>query len=295
MNSTRNSCKDEEVIEMLVTLKELVQIAYKSDYAIPAFNIHTYEDAVAIVKGAEEMSSPVILMASPSAIRHLGIRIAACIMNELGENAKVPVVSHLDHATDLDVIFKAMKAGFTSVMFDGSNLSFEENVEKTKLVVKVARAFGVSVEAEIGRVGRSEEGEEITQILTEPDAAKKFFELTQVDALAIAVGTAHGMQKQEAQINFERVQEIQNAVDVPLVLHGSSGVPDEDLTKISKMNFGKINIGTVLKTIYVERIREILQEQPQLRDQIKLLEEASKAVTETVKHKISLLNSAGRA
>jgi len=279
---------------MLVTLKELVQLAYKSDYAVPAFNIHTYEDAVAIVKGAEEMKSPVILMASPSAVKHLGIKVAACIMNELAQNAGIPVVSHLDHATDLDIIFKAMKAGFSSVMYDGSNLSFEENVQNTKLVVKVARAFGVSVEAEIGRVGKSEEGEEVSQILTEPDVASRFFELTQVDALAIAVGTAHAMQKQEAQINFERVQQIQNVVDVPLVLHGSSGVPDEDLTKISKMRFGKINIGTVLKTVYVDRIRKILQEQPQLKDQIKLLQEASIAVTEMVKHKIRLLNSSGR-
>ncbi|HBT39458.1 MAG: Ketose-bisphosphate aldolase [Thermotoga sp. 50_1627] len=280
---------------MLVTLKELVQAAYKSDYAIPAFNIHTYEDAVAIVKGAETMRSPVILMASPSAVRHLGVKVAACIMNELAENAKVPVVSHLDHATDLNIIFKAMKAGFTSVMFDGSNLPFDENVEKTKLVVAVARALGISVEAEIGRVGRSEEGEQVTQILTEPEAARQFFELTQVDALAVAVGTAHGMQKQEARIDFERVQQIQSAVDVPLVLHGSSGVPDEDLTKISKMHFGKTNIGTVLKTVYVERIRKILQEQPQLKDQIKLLEEASRAITEIVMHKIKLLNSAGKA
>ncbi|HBT39421.1 MAG: Ketose-bisphosphate aldolase [Thermotoga sp. 50_1627] len=279
---------------MLVTLKELVQLAYKSDYAVPAFNIHTYEDAVAIVKGAEEMKSPVILMASPSAIKHLGIKVAACIMNELAQNAVVPVVSHLDHATDLDIIFKAMKVGFSSVMYDGSNLSFEENVQNTKLVVRVARAFGVSVEAEIGRVGKSEEGEEVIQILTEPDAASRFFELTQVDALAVAVGTAHGMQKQEAQINFERVEEIQNVVDVPLVLHGSSGVPDEDLTKISKMRFGKINIGTVLKTVYVDRIRKVLQEQPQLKDQIRLLQEASIAVTEMVKHKIKLLNSSGR-
>lgn len=275
----------------LVTLRELVQKAYKSDYAIPAFNIHTYEDAVAIVKGAEEMRSPVILMASPSAIKHLGIKVAACIMNDLAQNASVPVVSHLDHATDLDIIFKAMKAGFTSVMYDGSSLSFEENVHNTKLVVKVARSFGVSVEAEIGRVGKSEEGEELQQILTEPESAKAFFEQTQVDALAIAVGTAHAMQKQEAQINFERVKQIQQVVDVPLVLHGSSGVPDEDLTKISKMRFGKINIGTVLKTVYVKRIREILQNNPQLKDQIVLLKDASVAVTEMVKHKIKLLNS----
>ncbi|MFN3282644.1 MAG: ketose-bisphosphate aldolase [Pseudothermotoga sp.] len=279
----------------LVTLKELVQKAYKSDYAVPAFNIHTYEDALAIVRGAEEMRSPVILMASPSAIKHLGIKVAACIINDLAMNASVPVVSHLDHATDMDVIFKAMKGGFTSVMYDGSNLSFEENVQNTRLVVKVARSFGISVEAEIGRIGKSEEGEQLEQILTEPQSAKDFFEQTQVDALAIAVGTAHAMQRQEAQINFERVRQIQEVVDVPLVLHGSSGVPDEDLMKISKMRFGKINIGTILKTVYVKRIREIVLSNPGLRDQIILLKDASMAVTEIVKDKIKLLNSSGRA
>ncbi len=278
----------------LVTLKELVQRAYKSDYAVPAFNIHTYEDALAIVKGAEEMRSPVILMASPSAIKHLGIKLAACIINDLAMNASVPVVSHLDHATDMDVIFKAMKEGFTSVMYDGSNLSFEENVQNTRLVVKVARSFGISVEAEIGRVGKSEEGEQLEQILTEPQSAKGFFEQTQVDALAIAVGTAHAMQRQEAQINFERVRQIQEVVDVPLVLHGSSGVPDEDLTKISKMRFGKINIGTILKTVYVKKIKEIVLNNPGLKDQIVLLKDASMAVTEIVKGKIKLLNSSGR-
>ncbi len=278
----------------LVTLKELVQKAYKSDYAVPAFNIHTYEDALAIVKGAEEMRSPVILMASPSAIKHLGIKLAACIINDLAMNASVPVVSHLDHATDMDVIFKAMKEGFTSVMYDGSNLSFEENVQNTRLVVKVARSFGISVEAEIGRVGKSEEGEQLEQILTEPQSAKGFFEQTQVDALAIAVGTAHAMQRQEAQINFERVRQIQEVVDVPLVLHGSSGVPDEDLTKISKMRFGKINIGTILKTVYVKKIKEIVLNNPGLKDQIVLLKDASMAVTEIVKGKIKLLNSSGR-
>jgi len=153
----------------------------------------------------------------------------------------------------------------------------------------------VCVEAEIGRVGKSEEGEQLEQILTEPESAKAFFEQTQVDALAVAVGTAHAMQKQEAQINFQRVEQIQKVVDVPLVLHGSSGVPDEDLTRISKMGFGKINIGTVLKTVYVQKIREILLNKPELKDQITLLKDASVAVTQMVKHKIELLNSAGRA
>ncbi|ABV34265.1 MULTISPECIES: class II fructose-bisphosphate aldolase [Pseudothermotoga] len=279
---------------MLTTLKELLQVAYRSNYAIPAFNIHTYEDAVAIIKGAEEMKSPVILMASPSAIKHLGVEIAAFMMNELAKKTFVPVVSHLDHARELDIIFRAMKAGFTSVMYDGSDLSFEQNVRNTQIVVKVARSLGISVEAEIGRVGKSEDGEEISQILTEPAVAKEFFQNTEVDALAIAVGTAHAMQKQEAQINFERIQQIQNVVDVPLVLHGSSGVTDEDLKKISRMNFGKINIGTVLKTVYVKKIREILSSNPQLKDQLTLLNAASKAITETVIHKIELLGSSGK-
>ena len=234
-------------------------------------------------------------MAAGNCIRHWGPKLAAEIVKEIANKAQVPVVAHLDHASDMSLIFKAMKAGFTSVMYDGSSLLLEENIANTKIVVKVAKALGISVEAEVGRVGKSEEGEDVGEILTDPKVAFKFVEETGVDALAVAVGTVHGMQKQSANLHMDLCEELSRVVPVPLVLHGSSGVKNNDLTKLSKTNFCKINIGTRLKTVYAERIREILKKDPALKSPLILMKEASSAVTETVKEKISLLGSANKA
>ncbi|PNR98270.1 ketose-bisphosphate aldolase [Petrotoga mexicana DSM 14811] len=279
----------------LVNLNDVLVPAYNGGYAVPGFNFHTYEDAKAIVKGAELLKSPVILMASGSCIRHLGLDLSIEIVKFLAKNTSIPVVAHLDHATDINLILQAMTKGFTSVMYDGSLLDIEENIKNTKFVVKVARALGINVEAEIGRVGKSEEGKEAKEILTDPEIAESFFDATQVDALAVAVGTAHAMQKQEANIRFDLVEKLSNILNVPLVLHGSSGVKNEDLIRISKTKFSKVNIGTILKTVYMEKIREILKDNPELRDQIKLLESAANAVVETVKEKIRLLGSDNKA
>ena len=275
----------------LVHLNDVLLPAFKGGYAVPGFNFHNFEDAKAIIKGAEELKSPVILMASGGCIKHLGLELSIETVKILAKNTSIPVVAHLDHANDLDLIFQAMAKGYTSVMYDGSALPIEENIKNTKLVVKIAKALNVNVEAEIGRVGKSEEGEDIGEILTEPEIAKNFFEETQIDALAVAVGTAHAMQKQEANIHFDLVEKLSSTLNVPLVLHGSSGVKDEDLKKISKTKFSKVNIGTRLKSVFVEKIREILNEKKDLKDQIVLFELAENAVVETVKEKIGLLGS----
>jgi fructose-bisphosphate aldolase class II len=279
----------------LVTLKEVLDKAYKEKYAVPAFNFWTHEDAKAIVRGAEEMKSPVILMSSGSCIKGLGLELAAFTIQHLAKYSKVPVVLHLDHADNLDLIFRAMKCGYTGIMYDGSMLDVEENIKNTILVIKVAHALGISVEAEIGRVGRGEEGQIITEILTEPEAAAMFFEKTGVDALAVAIGTSHGMQKQEAKIHYEIVQGLTNAVNAPLVLHGSSGVKDEDLIRLSKTAFSKINIGTKLKSVYVEGMRKALADDPSTKDSSKILAKASEMITQTVMEKISLLGSKNKA
>lgn len=279
----------------LVTLSEVLKDAEKNNYAVPAFNFNLYEDLTAIVKGAEELKSPVIVMAAGSCIKHWKPELAAFMIKEVAERASVPVVAHLDHASNMDLIFQAMKAGFTSVMYDGSMLSFEENMANTKTVVKIAKALGISVEAEVGRVGKSEEGEDLGEILTEPEYAARFIEETDVTALAVAVGTVHAMQKQNAKIHHDLVEKLSAAVTKPLVLHGSSGATNEDLLKLSKTSFCKINIGTRLKTVYTERIREILAEKPELKSQIVLMQEAAPAVSETVKEKIRLLGSEGKA
>lgn len=279
----------------LITLKEAVAPATNSDFAVPAFNFFTFDDAKAIVAAAEELNSPVILMSSPSCIKSFGVEIAAAIMRNLALQAKVPVVAHLDHAEDLDTIFKAMHCGYTSIMYDGSKLPVEENIANTKIVVRVAQALGISVEAEIGRVGKGEEGEDAEEILTTPESAADFMQQTGVDGLAVAVGTRHAMQEQEANIHFEIVDGISAAVEAPLVLHGSSGVTDEELRRIISTKFAKINIGTVLRKTFINAIRETLQLQPDLKAHDKLLQLSSGAVVDKVKEKIRILKSDGKA
>lgn len=280
----------------LYTLKEVLKDAFKNGYSVPGFNFYTYEDAMAMVKGAEELNSPIILMASGSCIKHLGHDLAFEIVNALAKRTKVPVVCHLDHADKMDSIYKAIKAGFTSVMYDGSILPIEENLKNTIMVVSVAHAVGVSVEAEIGRVGKSEEGEDLhPEVLTEPEWAKDFAEKSNVDALAVAVGTCHAMQKQEANLQLDRAREINGAVSVPLVLHGSSGVKNEDLKVLGSYGFAKVNIGTKLKTTYADGIKAECEKEPFKRAALNLLTNAGKKVTEVVKEKIELLGSENKA
>ncbi len=283
------------MIMALVTMNETVKKAYLKDYAVPGFNVFSFFDANEIIAGAEEMHSPVLIMTSGSCIKAMGVETAAGLYSAIAKRSKVPTVLHLDHADDIDVITKAIHYGYSSVMYDGSMLSFEENMRNTKFVVKMAHALGVSVEAEIGRVGKGEDGEDVTAVLTEPEMAKKFYEETSVDALAIAVGTSHGMQKQEAEIHYEIIEEVSRTVDVPLVLHGSSGVKNEDLEKISRFSFGKINIGTRLKNAFCDSIRENLQNDPAQRDYHKLLLKSAKSVKEVVKDKIKYVGSAEKA
>ncbi len=273
----------------LATLAEVLDPAYRNGYAIAGFNFYTYEDASAIVRAAEELGCPVILMASGNAIKHLGVEYTAFTVRTLADRVDIPVVAHLDHATDLTLIVQAMNLGFTSVMYDGSLLPVEENIRNTTFVVGVARALGISVEAEIGRVGKTEEGEDVGEILTEPGAARDFYDGTGVDALAVAIGSAHGMQKQEADLDLDLARRIHEAVDVPLVLHGSSGVRDEDLREITHYGFAKINIGTRLKHVYAQGIRELCKAEDFKPDPLRIVTRASLRIDEVVKEKISLL------
>jgi fructose-bisphosphate aldolase class II len=206
----------------------------------------------------------------------------------------VAVVLHLDHAEDIGLVLRCMKNGYTSVMYDGSKLPVEENIANTQFVVRAARALGVSVEAEIGRIGRGEEGEEGSQVLTEPEGALYFYEKTGVDALAIAAGTSHGMQKQEAELRFDIIEKISRMANVPLVLHGSSGVKNEDLLRVVKTGISKINFGTRLRTAFVETCRSVLAADPGLKNHLTMIDSASKKVTEIVRDKIRYLGSSGK-
>lgn len=274
----------------LVNLKKILKDAKKGNYAVGAFNIYNIEDIAAVIRAAEELRTPVILMTSISATEHSSLKELAAIIKIRAEKASVPICLHLDHASDYDIIIKAIQAGYSSVMYDGSMLPYRENVENTKDVIKVAKPLNVSVEAEIGRVGRTEEGkDDFEMVLSVPKEVERFVNETGIDACAIAIGSQHAMQKQEANLDFDRLKAISELVDLPLVLHGSSGVVEEELKKVPKFGIQKVNIGTRLKRVFTDTMRDYLNENKDNHNHIKVLEAASQEVTKEVMHKMRLL------
>ena len=272
---------------MLVSLKEILNDISGKTVAVPAFNVYGYEDAAAIVEAAEEKRAPVILATNRDAINHMPVDILGGILRNIGENSSTKVCIHLDHGKTYEEAVSAIKSGYTSVMFDGSALSLNQNIEMTKEVVKLARAAKVSVEAEIGSVGYADDGKDGEY--TKLSEAIKFFSETKVDALAVAVGTVHRMKSQVAKIDFELLQEIQDNIDVPLVIHGSSGVKNEDLKNLINYRVGKINIGTAIRMKFGGTLRDEIEKNHSEFDRIKLFKEPMKAVKEEAIEKFNLL------
>ncbi|MCC3356863.1 class II fructose-bisphosphate aldolase [Bacillus sp. REN16] len=274
---------------MLAKLTDVLQGTIENKYAIPAFNVFGYEDAQAVIEAAEEMGAPVILATNKVAIQHIPIHIIGKLLVGLAEQATVPVVVHLDHGKDYETVAKAIASGYSSVMYDGSHLPFKENVRTTKEIVRMARAFGIPVEAEIGSVGYSDPSLG-TGALTDPLEAKQFAEETEIDALAVAVGTLHRMEEQTAHVQFDRLHEIEQLVSVPLVMHGSTGIPDEDLKKMASTNIGKVNIGTAIRMAFGTTLRQEVNANPASFDRIDWFKRPMEAVKEEAKHKMKLLS-----
>jgi fructose-bisphosphate aldolase class II len=304
----------------LLTNKEVLEAARAGGYAVGAFNINNMEILQAVVEAAKEEKSPVIIAATPGAIKYAGLDYIVAMVETASELTPVPMTLHLDHGTDVDIVARCIEAGFTSVMIDGSSLNFEENIALTKKVVEIAHPKGVSVEAELGRLAGVEEVavEEREVILTDPDAAKEFVDRTGVDALAVAIGTSHGAYKfkGEPKLDFERLREIREKVDVLLVLHGASGVPEEIVEKARKygaelvgakgipddsirraisLGICKINIDTDIRLALMTSVREVLATQPKEFDPRKILGPAREAIKEVVRAKMRLFGSAGKA
>lgn len=226
-------------------MKDLLKEAQKSDYAVGSFSVANMEMILGVIKAAEETNSPIILQIAEVRLNHSPLSVIGPAMLAAAKNAKVPVAVHLDHGTTLECIKKALELGFTSVMFDGSHLPLEENIAQTKRVVEMAKPYGAAVEAEIGCVGGSEDGSvDIAINCTSPEQAKKFYAETGVDALAIAIGNAHGNYKETPHLRFDILNEVHNSVDVPLVLHGGTGISEEDFIRCRKNGIKKINIAT---------------------------------------------------
>lgn len=233
---------------MLVTLKEILKTAEENKCAIGSFNTPNMTSAEAVIAAAEELQRPVILMHA-QVHEEMGLckmEDITPVMLHFAKKASVPVCVHLDHGTDLDYIKKGFTLGFTSVMYDGSCLSAEENTENTRIAVKEALKYGASVEAEIGSMGSREGGEASASVYTEPNAAVQFVNDTGIDALACAFGTAHGFYKAEPKLDFERLSKIHSLVSVPIVMHGGSGVSERDYREVIKRGVRKVNYYTYM-------------------------------------------------
>ena len=304
----------------LVTNKDLLLPATREAYAVGAFNISNLESLLAVTEAAVEENSPVVIAVSPTSIDYAGLTYIEKMVKIAAESAPVPMSLHLDHGKDIEIVVRCLDAGFTSIMIDGSSLRFDDNVALTKRVVDLARPRDVSVEAELGRIAAVDEctTEEKEAILTDPESAKKFVELTDADILAVAIGTSHGAYKfkGEPRLEFERLKVIREKVSVPLVLHGASsvlrwtiekateygavlagarGITEEQIRKAISLGISKVNIDTDLRLAFTATVREFLGNSPQEFDSRKILGPAKQAMKEVVKDKMRLFGSSGKA
>lgn len=282
----------------LVPISTLLQKAQAGGYAVGAFNCNNMEIVQAIIAAAEAERSPVIMQASQGAIKYAGIEYITALARVAAEGATVPVALHLDHGTSFEQVMLCIRKGFSSVMIDGSKLPFEENIALTKRVIDVARAVGVSVEAELGKIGGTEDDIHVAArdaLFTNPDEAKEFVERTGVDALAIAIGTAHGQYKGVPELDFARLEKIRSMVSVPIVLHGSSGVPDEAIIKAISLGVCKVNIDTNIREAFVQAARDVLNKDAKEIDPRKMLGPSREAATEIIREKIRIFGSPGKA
>lgn len=282
----------------LVSSTAMLQAARAGKYCVSAFNVHTLEMLQAVVEAAEELQSPLIIQSTVGTVKHLGPDYIAAAATVAANRTSVPIALHLDHCSDFDLIVKCIRAGYTSVMIDASHSPFDENVAQTRKVVEVARAAGVNIEAELGKVGGVEDDivvEDADALLADPEECARFVELTNVSTLAPAIGTAHGIYKGDPNIDFDRIGRIASRVDVPLVLHGGSGIPDDQVRRCIALGMSKMNVATELRIVFSDAIKAVFAADPEENDPRKYMVPAKKALREAAAIKMQLCGSAGRA
>ncbi|MGG5840220.1 tagatose-bisphosphate aldolase subunit KbaY, partial [Huaxiibacter chinensis] len=249
----------------IISTKYLLQDAQAKGYAVPAFNIHNAETIQAILEVCSEMRSPVILAGTPGTFKHIPLEEIYALCSAYSLSYDMPLALHLDHHESLDDIRRKVNAGVRSAMIDGSHFPFEQNVKLVKSVVDFCHLNDCSVEAELGRLGGVEDDMSVdaeSAFLTDPQEAKRFVELTGVDSLAVAIGTAHGLYTKRPKIDFQRLEEIRAVVDVPLVLHGASDVPDEFVRRTISLGVCKVNVATELKIAFSDAVKAWFAENP---------------------------------
>ena len=284
---------------MLMNMKEILAVAKEHRFAIPAFNISSWAMFTGIMDLAEETDSPVILEIHPDELSYTGPDFVKGI-RERAMKSPVPVCIHLDHCSDFGKIIYAIQSGFTSVMFDGAHLPFEENIAGTKKVVEAAHPANVSVEAELGTIGSTNpadlEGGAAKIIYTDPDDAATFVKETGVDTLAVAIGTCHGLYPagMKPELKLDILKAIEAKVDCPLVLHGGSNNPDKEIGESVTLGINKINISSDIKVAYFEKMREVLQDKG-LREPNEIEPPCIEAMKVVAKHKLDLFRTTGKA
>jgi fructose-bisphosphate aldolase class II len=275
----------------LVKMKDILKLAEDNNYGVGAFSVANMEMVIAAVRTAEELRSPLILQIAEVRLGPSPLHLIGPMMIEAAKKATVPVAVHFDHGETEEKIVEALEIGFTSVMFDGSSLPLEENIAKTKNIVQLTKKYGATVEAEIGRVGGSEDGSvDIEIAITSVEEAKRFTDETKVDALAIAIGNAHGVYKGDPKLRLDRLEEINNEVEIPLVLHGGSGISQEVFRAAISLGIRKINVATSTFNNVIKRVNENVP----FANYFNYHEQVIQAAAENVKAHMDMFQSTGR-
>lgn len=282
----------------IVSTREMLNKAQREGYAVPAFNIHNLETLQVVVETAAELKSPVILAGTPSTINYAGGEFIVSMADVAAGKYDIPIAIHLDHYEEVDEIEEYIKLGFRSAMIDASHKAYEDNIATVKQVVEFAHKYDTTVEAELGRLGGQEDDlivDEKDTKYTNPKQAKEFVEKTGIDSLAVAIGTAHGLYKGVAKLDFDRLKEIRDMVDVPLVLHGASDIPDELVKKAISLGICKVNVATDLKIPFSDAVKKYFIENPTANDPRKYMQPGKDAMKKIVAHKIMVCGSNGKA
>ena len=281
-----------------MNMKDLLAVAHANHFAVPAFNISSNMLLSGIIEVSEKTNSPVILAVHPDELAFVRPSFIKAAIEE-AIKATVPVCIHLDHGSSIKQIMEAIQCGFTSVMIDASTLPLEENIAITKKVVELAHAVNVSVEGELGTIGTTgpeAEGGTEEIIYVNPDDVETYVQATDVDTLAVAIGTAHGLYPKDMKpkLRMDLLQQITSKVDIPLVLHGGSGNSDEEIAAAVKLGINKINISSDIKDAFYQKCREVLKD-PVIREPLQIYPPCIKAMQEVARHKIQLFDAAGKA
>lgn len=281
----------------LISNREMLRKAQREGYAVPAFNVHNLETVQVVAETAARMGSPVIMAGTPGTFSYAGVDFLVSICQQAAQLYRHPFALHLDHHEELDDIESKVRAGIRSVMIDASHYNFEQNIEKVSQTVRLCHGFDASVEAELGRLGGQEDDLNVDaadSFFTDPLAAKEFVARTGIDSLAVAIGSAHGLYQGEPHLDFVRLEKIRQQVDIPLVLHGASGIPENMVREAIALGVCKVNIATELKIAFADAVKLYFGEHPAANDPRKYIVPGKAAMQTVVEEKIRICGSAGK-